>query len=219
MGALIKGAHFKKGSLSVAAKGSFDESSVLVKISDTTLKNLNPLNNILAFLDTIPALITFSLPDYSTKGMYVKSAVVGMKIQNDLATIESFDVKSSVLTISGTGWISVPQNLINMDLNMITQAKTNLTKIPLIGYIIAGKEKRPSITLKVSGPLNDPTVKNSMFKEVASTPFSILYRTLTLPYYLVESMVDSSGNRKEKKDSNSPAESSEYNTTPETVQP
>ena len=75
-----------------------------------------------------------------------------------------------------------------MDLNLITRAKKNINKIPLIGYILAGKDKRPSITVKVSGDLSNPDIKKSVFKEVVTQPFSMAYRTLALPGYLVSHM-------------------------------
>ena len=189
MGALIQGSEFDKGTMTLAAKGSFTESSALIKIENSTLKSLNPLNNILAFLDTIPALITFSLPDYSTKGLYLNSAVLGLKIQDNIANVEHLAVQSPVLSMTGVGWIDIPRNMINMDLNLITMAKTNISKIPLLGYILTGKEKRPSITLQVSGDLQNPDVKNTVFRDVATLPFSLLYRTLTLPVRMVNSVI------------------------------
>ncbi len=65
-----------------------------------------------------------------------------------------------------------------------------MNKIPLLGYIMVGNEKRPAIIVKISGDLHDPKVKHSVFRRVATLPFAILFRTLTLPFHLVESMVD-----------------------------
>ncbi|BHH83037.1 YhdP family protein [Desulforhopalus sp. 52FAK] len=190
MGALIQSSQFHKGVMTLAAKGTFSESSALIKIEKSTLKSLNPLNNILAFLDTIPALITFSLPEYSTKGMYISSAMVGLTIQDNITHIENIDIQSPVLSMTGAGSISIPKNQINISLNLITKAKSNISKIPLLGYILTGKEKRPSIALKVTGDLANPKVENTVFKEVATLPFSLLYRTLALPAHIANSVVD-----------------------------
>ena len=96
--------------------------------------------------------------------------------------------------MKGAGEVDFIHNQMNMVVNLITQAKVNINKIPLLGYIFAGKEKRPSITLKVSGSLDDPQVDYSVFREVATLPFSILYRTLTLPSRLVDTMVELNDN-------------------------
>ena len=191
MNNLIEGAKFQNGQMNMAAKGTFDKFSALFKIDNTVLRGLKSVSSIMAFLDTIPALITFSLPEYNSKGLPISSAVVGMMVAEGLATFESFEVKSPVLSMAGTGWIDITKSLIDMDFNLITGAKTNLNKIPLLGFVMVGKEKKPSITVKVTGDLQDPKVDNSVFREVATKPVSILYRTLSLPLHLVDSMSDS----------------------------
>ncbi len=191
MDAFFQGARFQNGQMSMAAKGSFDNFTALFKIENTILKDFRILHNTLAVLNTIPALVTFSLPEYSSEGLPVSSAVAGMEIKEGIATLESVTLESSELHLTGSGRINFPENLIDMDFNLITQAKENMTKIPLIGYILVGEEKHPSVTIKVSGDLLDPKVENSVFQEVATIPFSILYRTLKLPVHLVDSMNDS----------------------------
>ena len=184
MDALIPGSDFKKGSMAVAAKGNFDEYSVVVKINDTVLKEFNTLNNILAMVNTIPALITFSLPSYSLKGLPVDSLVAGITIKGGMGTFDTLELESPEISMLGAGWIDFVRKQIGMDLNLITRAKHNINKIPLVGYILVGKEKRPSITVKVSGDLLNPDVEHSIFQEVATQPFSMVFRTLALPGYL-----------------------------------
>jgi hypothetical protein len=184
MDALIPGSDFKKGSMAVAAKGNFDEYSVVVKITDTVLKEFNTLNNILAMVNTIPALITFSLPSYSLKGLPVDSLVAGLTIKGGMGTFDTLELESPEISMLGAGWIDFVREQIGMDLNLITRAKHNINKIPLVGYILVGKEKRPSITVKVSGDLLNPDVEHSIFQEVATQPFSMVFRTLALPGYL-----------------------------------
>lgn len=190
MGALLQGAGCKNGRMSLAAQGTVHKATALFKVNDTVLMDYKPLNNMLAFLNTVPALITFSPQEYSTSGLPVSSAVTGLAFDGGVATVESFVLQSPVITMNGAGEVDFVRNQMDMDFNLITQAKVNISKIPLLGYIFAGKEKRPSITLKVSGGLDDPEVDFSVFREVATMPFSILYRTLTLPYHLVDTMVD-----------------------------
>ena len=196
MGALIDGAQFENGQMNLAAQGSFDNFSILFKIEDTLLTKFSIMNNILAFLNTIPALITLSLPEFNRKGLPIQSAVIGMIVQNGIATIESFTLDSPEMTIAGNGNVDFPKNTIDMDFNIITQAKTNIGKIPLLGFILVGKKKRPSLTINISGDLQNPDVHNSAFKDVVSLPFNILFRTLSLPFHLVDSMTDSAQNDK-----------------------
>lgn len=185
MDSLFPGANFEKGRLSLAAKGSFDRFTALVKVEDTILKNFKALNNVLALVNTIPALVTFSLPSYSSKGLPVDSIIAGFTVKDGVANFNSLDLESPEISIKGTGWIDSNSETIEMDLNLITQAKKNVNKIPLVGFVLVGKEKRPSITVKISGNLFDPKVEHSTFQEVAATPFFMLYRTLALPLHLV----------------------------------
>ncbi len=191
MNALLPDAHVQGGRMSMGARGSFDEFSLVLKASDFILKDFKTLNNILAMVNTIPALITFTLPEYSTKGLPVSSVVVGLTVKDGLANCESLNIDSPELSLTGGGWVDLSEKQIGMEFNLITQAKENLRKIPLIGYILAGKKKQPSITVKVTGDLLNPEVESEMFKEVVTIPFSILYRTLALPAHLVSPLFDS----------------------------
>ncbi len=196
MGALIKGAQFENGQMNIAAQGSFDNFSILFKITDTLLTKFKMMNNILAFLNTIPSLITLSLPEFNSKGLPIQSAIIGMVVQNGTATIESFTLDSPEMTIAGSGNVNFPKNTIDMDFNIITQAKANIGKIPLLGFILVGKKKRPSLTINISGDLQDPVVHNSALEDVVTLPFDILFRTLALPFHLVDSMANSTQNEK-----------------------
>jgi hypothetical protein len=185
MDGLFPGADFDKGRMSIAAKGNFDEFNAIIKMEDTILLNFKALNNVLALVNTIPALVTFSLPSYSSQGLHVNSITSGLAVKDGVVTFRSMDLDSPEITMTGTGWIDTNKETIDMDLNLITQAKKNVNKIPLVGYVLVGNEKRSSITVKISGSLFDPTVEHSTYKAVAATPFFMLYRTLALPLHLV----------------------------------
>jgi hypothetical protein len=188
MGALLQSSTFQNGHMSMVAHGTFDHFSALVKINNTLLRKHAAFNNIMGFLNTVPALITFSMPEYSSKGVLLHSVMAGAEVINNLATFESLEVKSPLFSLTGTGQVDFNNSMIDMDINLTTRARTNIHKIPLIGYIITGEEKYPSITLEVTGKLADPDVKNPIFREIATLPFSMLYRTLKLPLNLVEKL-------------------------------
>jgi len=46
--------------------------------------------------------------------------------------------------------------------------------------------------------LQDPVVHNSALEDVVTLPFDILFRTLALPFHLVDSMVNPTPNEKSK---------------------
>ncbi len=209
MAALTPGSEFEEGTLDVVAKGTYDEYSVALKMKDTVMKNFVTLNNILAMINTIPALITFNLPSYSLHGLSVDSFVAGMSVKNGLGTVDSLNIESPEISITGSGWIDFVKKQIGMDLNLITRAKKNISKIPLVGYILVGKKKHPSITVKVSGDLDNPDVEHSTFKEVATTPFAMFFRTLGLPAHLLNPLFSSAEDVDTQEERNGGEESSQ----------
>ncbi len=200
MNGLSPDASLQGGSMAIAANGKFDDFSVLVKVEDTVMKDFATLNNILALINTIPALITFNLPGYSSSGLQVKSMVLGARVKGGVATIEAAELEATELSLAGAGWIDLIKKQMDMDLNLITRSKKNMNKIPLVGYIFVGEEKQPSITLKVTGDLMDPDVEYETFREVLSIPFGMLYRTLALPAHLASPFLQ--GNEKGEEDEN-----------------
>jgi hypothetical protein len=79
-----------------------------------------------------------------------------------------------------------------MDVNLKTQAGKNLGKIPVLGYVLAGKDEDESLSLKIKGGLNDPDVDYSLVKNIVVYPAEILYRTLKLPFHLGGQIINKS---------------------------
>jgi len=190
MGALIQSSRFQGGRMSMASRGSLDDFSILFEVRDTNLSGLATVNNVMAFLNTVPALMTFSLPEYNREGLPVDSAIVGMTFKEQVATFESLEVKAPELEAIGTGEIDFSKKLIDMDVSLKTQASKNVGKIPLIGYVLAGEDEDASLSLKISGGLDDPEVSNSLVKDIVVYPVEILLRTLKLPIHFAEKFND-----------------------------
>ena len=54
--------------------------------------------------------------------------------------------------------------------------------IPIVNYIILGKDGGIDIKLLVSGNLNNPKVSKNLTKKVIEAPFGIIKRTLLTPF-------------------------------------
>jgi hypothetical protein len=202
MGALIHNSKFQGGAMSIAAKGMLNEFSAVFEIKDTLLYEMATVNNVMAFLNTVPALVTFSLPEFDTSGFPVDSAVVGMKYKDKVVDIESLEVFSPEMYAKGQGTIDFSTKMIDMDINLKTQAGRNVGKIPVVGYVLAGNEDDESLNVKIEGPLDDPTVNNSLVKNIVVYPAEILYRTLKLPFHLGGKMLPESSGNKSSDDNN-----------------
>lgn len=150
----------------------------------------------MAFLNTVPALATFSLPEYDQKGLPIDSAVAGIKVKDKVATVESLEILSPELQGKGSGVIDFSTRTIDMDILLKTQAGKNVGKIPLVGYALAGASEEVSLSIKITGGFDDPEVENSLIEDIIVYPVEMLHRTFKLPFYHLEKL----GNGADQKD-------------------
>jgi len=174
----------------MVSTGSFDDFSIVFEMQDTNISGLALVNNVMAFMNTVPALMTFSLPEYNTEGLPIDSAIAGLTFKKKVGTFESLEVKGPELQVIGTGEMDFSRRLVDMDIFIKTQASKNVGKIPLIGYVLAGDEEDASLSLKISGEFEDPEVSNSLVQEIVVYPIEVLFRTLRLPFHLTEQFSD-----------------------------
>ncbi|MFT7002839.1 MAG: hypothetical protein ACJAWW_000172 [Sulfurimonas sp.] len=174
---------FKDGKLSFSMSGTTKEYDGLLHIKNTTVLDYKILNNILAFVNTIPSLITFSVPGYSTNGLEVSSAYVNFHAKNNIFNIKDLSLDSKEIDILGRGTANYKNNTIDLKLNLKTDLGSMVSKIPIVGYILLG-EDTISTTMKISGKLDDPNVESLIATDIAVAPFNIIKRTLLLPFHL-----------------------------------
>lgn len=174
---------FKGGRLDFSMQGHLKEYVGTLNLTNTTILEYKLLNNILAFVNTIPSLITFSLPGYDSNGLLVDNAYMNFNTKNDIYTISDIYLDSKEIDILGHGDASFKNNAIDLELNLKTDLASALSQIPLVGYILFDKDSI-STTLKVDGKLDDPKVKSLLAKDIIVAPLNILQRTIMLPFNL-----------------------------------
>ncbi|WP_281951015.1 AsmA-like C-terminal domain-containing protein [Nitrosophilus kaiyonis] len=172
------------GVYNLEAKGNLNNLSGKVKFYNATLKDLALINNIMAFLNTIPALVTFSDPGYSTKGLKIKKGEIKFRLKKDMLYIDDLKFNGKSVNIEGVGIINLKENTINMILKLQTLKKVTdiIKKIPIAGYIILGKEGKISTVLKLEGDLIKPKISTKLPEETIKAPINIIKRTLQLPF-------------------------------------
>ena len=176
---------FKGGKLDFNVEGKIDNFKGIVYISQTKILNYTVLNNLFAFLNTIPSLMTFSVPEYSRNGLLAKNAYMRFHYKNDIYHILDFLIESNELTITAKGEASSKNDTINMDMTLKTDIGSAVSKIPVVGYIIFDGEAL-STTVEITGKLSDPSVKSKIAKEVIVAPLNIIKRTIKYPLKLFE---------------------------------
>ncbi len=173
---------FYGGELSFKAQGSSKAMSGIVKIDNTILKEYRLLNNVLSFVNTVPSLATFSLPNYNTRGLPVKEAYAHFTYQNSWINVDTFVLNSPEIKLVGNSKGNIANDTIDGEITLKTDLGSSLGKVPMVGYILFGDDGSLSTTLKISGKLSDPSVDTSIAKEVGIAPFNILKRTVTYPF-------------------------------------
>ncbi|MBU1658310.1 AsmA-like C-terminal domain-containing protein [bacterium] len=175
---------FKNGSLTFSMEGTAKEYNGTFHIKDTTILDYKILNNILAFVNTIPSLVTFSLPGYSKNGLAVASAYINFNAKDDVLNITDVYLDSREIDILGRGTASFKRNEIDLQLNLKTDLGSSLSKIPVVGYIMLDGDSISS-SLRIKGPLDNPEVTTLIAQDIILAPLNIIKRTFLLPYHLI----------------------------------
>ena len=172
---------FKDGDLSFSLHGTTKEYDGVFYINHTTIMDYKILNNILAFINTVPSLITFSLPGYNKNGLAVKKAYANFHLKNDVFNFKNIYLDSKEIDIVGRGNSSIKNNTIDLELNLKSDLGSSMKNIPIVGYILLGDDTI-STSLKISGSLHDPKVRSMIAKDIIVAPVNIIKRTLLLPF-------------------------------------
>lgn len=186
MDSFFKLSDFNGGRFSFYAAGKGEVFNGLARIDDTTIYDYALFNNLFAFFNTVPALITFSVPGYSSKGFKIKSAYAKLDYREGILDISGIKIDSDELDVAGTGKLNYNSDTMDMNLTLKTQASENLRKIPLVGYILVGDDQSVLTTVSVSGPIEDPVINTTIAEDIIVAPFNILKRTINFPLHYLE---------------------------------
>jgi len=177
------------GRYSLKGSGNFEGTmNGEIIVEGGVMKDFKAYNNTLAFINTLPALASLQKPGYSTKGFTIEEAVSEYRmIKRDAIIFDSIYIKGSSATIVGKGVIDLKKGTIRMDLAIRTARELGkvVGNVPLLGYILMGKDKSMTIGLKIRGTLDDPQVTTSAGKEILRLPLDLLKRTLESPGQLI----------------------------------
>jgi AsmA-like C-terminal region/Protein of unknown function len=173
---------FSGGKFSFQAKGDSESFEGIMRIENTILKEYKVLNNVLAFVNTVPSLATFSLPNYNTQGLPVKEGYAHFAYDKGIINVDNLTLNSPEIKIFGEGHANIKNETLFATLTLKTDLGSKLSKVPVVGYILLGDDGSLSTTLTVTGKLDNPIVETAFAKEIVTAPFNILKRTLIYPF-------------------------------------
>ncbi|STO99737.1 AsmA-like C-terminal domain-containing protein [Helicobacter canadensis] len=153
-------------------------------ILNTNINQLSILQNLMAFIDTIPSLLTFKTPGFNNQGYYLEEGNIIFGYNQDFLAIENLDFKGSSIDIQGKGIISLKNQNIDFYAQLITAKSLSgiINKIPLVNYILLGKEGKISTGFSITGDLKNPTITTKTAQDILLSPFNILKRVITSPF-------------------------------------
>lgn len=163
-------------------KGIYDEGALKGEITmqNTIYKDLAIVQNVLALIDTIPALLTFRKPGLGVEGYEVKNGRVDFVINDQFLVLENIDLVGSSIDVEGGGLV----NLKNQALDIVLKASTLKTlasiidKIPLVDYVILGSDGKFTTGIVMKGTLEKPKSEVSVAKDILLSPFEMVGRIL-----------------------------------------
>jgi len=185
MNKLLYLSKFTDGLLDFSVSGKLNDYAGVMYISKSTIKDYKTLNNILAFVNTVPSLVTFKLPGYNKKGLFVDKAYVHFTSNDDVYDLNDIYLTSKEMDIVGNGTIDMQRKDIDIMLNLKTDLGSDISKIPVVGYILLDKDTI-STTLSIKGDIENPKIKSHIATNIIVAPINIIIRTLKLPYKLFE---------------------------------
>jgi hypothetical protein len=182
----IRFTDLSEGLINVNLEGDAEGYNGYFEFSNVVIREYLLMNNILAFLNSIPALATLSEPGFDQDGYRVKEGIVHFDLQDDLLTIRQLRTDGTTVNCEAKGWIDFKDRTLKLNLELITFKDYSkiIDLLPWAGYAILGEDGSLSTSLKIDGSLDDPTITTYWAQDIIMTPVNILWRTIEWPFRL-----------------------------------
>jgi hypothetical protein len=157
-----------------------------ILIEGGVLRDVKVYNDMIALFNTLPALVSFSSPGFSPKGFEIKKGRILFSIQGETLTLESIVLEGRSATVAGKGTVDLQSKALDVELAIQTAREVGRTlgSIPVVGYILFGKDKSLTVGVRITGTLAKPKVQTNPVGEALLYPLELLKRTLMAPMQL-----------------------------------
>ena len=170
-------------------------------LKDVKIEDLAILNNLLLFINTSPALINPLLAIPSVVGMATTGGfnLTGYRVIDGVLEFDYHQDKklldfTRVVTVGngidfdGLGTVDLNTGTIKSTINLIFLKDYSkiVGAIPIVNYVLLGKDKRVETKVNIFGPLENPKISTNLTKDAFSVPLNIAKRVLTSPSEFVD---------------------------------
>ncbi len=144
-------------------------------------------NNLIALFNTVPSLATLSDPGFSNQGFEIRTARIEFRIVKNRVFFDMIYIDGKSAAISGKGTVSLINGAIDMDLAIRSARSIGkiIGSIPIVGYILMGKDKSITTGVKITGTLDNPKVTTHVVLETLLAPFKMFVRTIESPAHII----------------------------------
>ncbi|RDX33532.1 hypothetical protein DZA31_00650 [Arcobacter sp. HD9-500m-PIT-SAG02] len=192
------------GLVNLESSGFKDKIEGDIVFTDNKIKNLAFLTNLILFLNTSPVLINplFALPTVidiasnkglSTDGYFIKKGNVKFvyDLKEDIFNATQINTKGATVDFDGNAVLDFKKSTITSSVNVgFLKTYTNLVKdVPVLGYVLLGKDEKVTTKVDISGDLNKPEYKTNFIKDGANLPLDVIKRIISLPKKAVDSII------------------------------
>jgi hypothetical protein len=186
----LKNADLTDGTMNIFLKGKPDNFEGYLEMSNILIKNTKLLNNILAFLNAIPALATLSSPGFDPDGYRVNEGVMYLHYRDSILTIDELRTDGVAINTEAQGWINHADRTLQLSMELIALKDYSwlLEKIPLAGFAILGENGSLSTSLDIQGSIDDPEITTNLTQEILMSPINIIKRTIQWPFRLLDKL-------------------------------
>jgi len=187
---LINFTALRGGKYALKMQGNFEKKMEgKITIEGGIVEKFQGYNNMVAFFNAIPALMTLSNPGFNDKGYIIKHGEIEYSVINqNIIRFKSIKIVGGSSTIVGAGEINIAKKSINMDLAIQTAREIGkvVGSIPIVGYILLGDGKSIAMGVTVRGSFDNPKIASQPIKDMVSLPFGMIERLLKSPKRLLE---------------------------------
>ncbi len=159
----------------------------VITVKGGVASSFKTYNNMIALFNTVPALSSLSDPGFSKKGFEIQDGRIEFGVAKNRVYFDMIYINGKTAAISGKGTVSTVNGAINMDLAVRTARGIGkiIGSIPIVGYILMGKDKSITTGVKVTGTMENPKVETHVVLETLLAPLNMFVRTLQSPAHII----------------------------------
>ncbi|EGM2779783.1 DUF3971 domain-containing protein [Campylobacter jejuni] len=158
-----------------------------IDFKNTYVKDLRGINQLISFIDTVPSLLMFKSPTFNQKGLSLHDGKIIFNRKKDLLSVSAINLNGDSVDIYGLGSVNLRLNTVDFSLELKTlkSASEAISKVPILNYVILGKNQEISTNLKIDGSIDDPKFHTEILTDTLKTPFNLIKNIIQLPANLL----------------------------------